>query len=61
MVSWTADIINTLENATDEAVIMSVFDNGFFRNLVLIDTVGDLLVNGGLLAGIWFRIKTLKH
>ena len=61
MVSWTADIINTLENATDEAVILSVFDNGFFRNLVLIDTVGDLLVNGGLLAGIWFRIKTLKH
>ena len=61
MVSWTADIINTLENATDEAVIMSVFDNGFFRNLVLIDTVGDLLINGGMLAGIWFRIKTLKH
>lgn len=61
MVSWTADIINTLENATDEAVILSVFDNGFFRNLVLIDTVGDLLINGGMLAGIWFRIKTLKH
>jgi hypothetical protein len=50
-----------LENATDEAVILSVFDNGFFRNLVLIDTVSDLLINGGMLAGIWFRIKTLKH
>lgn len=61
MVSWSKEIISAFENVTDEAFILSVFDNGFFRNLILIDTISDLLFNGALLAGIWFRIKTLKH
>lgn len=61
MVSWSKEIISAFENVTDEAFILSVFDNGFFRNLVLIDTISDLLFNGALLTGIWFRIKTLKH
>ena len=61
MVSWSKEIISAFENVTDEAFILSVFDNGFFRNLVLIDTISDLLFNGVLLTGIWFRIKTLKH
>lgn len=61
MVSWSKEIISAFENVTDEAFILSVFNNGFFRNLVLIDTISDLLFSGALLTGIWFRIKTLKH
>lgn len=61
MVSWAKDLLSAFENLTDEALILSFLDNGFFRNLVLIDTISDLLLNGALLAGIWFRIKTLKH
>ena len=50
---WSADIIN--------GDAMRMFDNAIFRNLVLIDTVSDAIVNIALMAGIWFRIKTLKH
>ena len=37
------------------------FNCGFFRHFALIDTISDTLVNLTLMAGIWFRIKTLKH
>lgn len=46
---------------TDPSAIFRVFDNGLFRNLVLIDTVSDAIVNIAIMTGIWFRIKTLKH
>lgn len=50
---WAADIMN--------GDAMRMFDNGLFRNLVLIDTISDSIVNIALMIGIWFRIKTLKH
>jgi hypothetical protein len=40
---------------------MRRFENGIFRNLILIDTISDAIVNIALIIGIWFRIKTLKH
>ena len=50
---WAADIMN--------GDAMRMFDNVIFRNLVLIDTISDAIVNIALMIGIWFRIKTLKH
>jgi len=41
--------------------ILQMFNNKLFKNLVLIDTVTDTVTNLALMAGIWFRIKTLKH
>ena len=41
--------------------ILHLFNNGFFKNLVLIDIISDTIFNAALLTGIWFRIKTLKH
>ena len=50
---WGADIIN--------GDAMRMFDNVILRNLVLIDTISDAIVNISLMTGIWLRIKTLKH
>ena len=41
--------------------VLRLFDNGFFKHLVLIDIISDTIVNVALLTGIWLRIKTLKH
>lgn len=60
MFNWSVEFFNAAE-VSDSALLTTVFDNAFFRNLVLIDTIGDLIWNGALLTGIWFRIKTLKH
>lgn len=38
-----------------------LFSTGLFRHAALIDTINDTLVNLALLAGIFFRVKTLKH
>lgn len=59
MESWASGILQGLEQ--DPSQIISMFDNGFFRNIVLIDTISDTLTNATLLVCIWFRIKTLKH
>lgn len=59
MESWASDIMTGLNDGT--AVIRTLFDNGLFKNLVLIDTISDTVFNLALMAGIWFRIKTLKH
>lgn len=59
MESWASDVITGLNDGT--AVIRTLFDNGLFKNLVLIDTISDTVFNLALMAGIWFRIKTLKH
>lgn len=44
-----------------ESIVYNMFNCGFFRHFALIDTISDTLVNLALMAGIWFRIKTLKH
>jgi len=59
MESWASDVMTGLNDGT--AVIRTLFDNGLFKNLVLIDTISDTVFNLALMAGIWFRIKTLKH
>ncbi len=59
MESWASNVFNGLND--DPAVLTRLFDNGFFKNLVLIDTISDTIVNLALMAGLWFRIKTLKH
>lgn len=59
MTDWAVKVI---ENANDDpTAIFQMFNNKLFKNLVLIDTVTDTVTNLALMAGIWFRIKTLKH
>ncbi|MBO5420180.1 MAG: hypothetical protein J6A22_08890 [Bacteroidales bacterium] len=38
-----------------------IFNLGIFRHVALFDTINDTLVNLALMAGIYYRIKTLKH
>ena len=59
MESWASEVMAGMNDGT--TVIRKLFDNGLFKNLVLIDTITDTVFNLALLAGIWFRIKTLKH
>ncbi len=59
MTDW---IMGIAESAKDDpTVILQMFNNTLFKNLVLIDTVSDTVTNLTLLICIWFRIKTLKH
>ena len=59
MTSYVMDAVNNAGNV--DAGIMNLLNKGIFRNLALVDTISDTLMNTALLAGIWFRIKTLKH
>ena len=59
MESWASEVMAGMNDGT--TVIRRLFDNGLFKHLVLIDTITDTVFNLALLAGIWFRIKTLKH
>ena len=45
---------------TPEA-LNQLFSMGVFRHVALIDIVSDTLINLGLAAGIYFRVKTIKH
>lgn len=57
--NWAVEIVKNANS--DPTAILQMFNNGIFKNLVLIDTVSDTVFNLALMAGIWFRIKTLKH
>lgn len=59
MNQWATEIIKGMNE--DPTQLLTMFDNGFFKHLVLIDTISDTVINLALMAGIWFRIKTLKH
>ena len=59
MTNWVMEMFNNLNE--DPVAILQMFNNKLFKNLVLIDTVTDTVTNLALMAGIWFRIKTLKH
>lgn len=61
LTTWTKDIMSNLGSQDDATLMRSLFGSGLFRHLVLIDTISDTILNVALLAGIWFRIKTLKH
>lgn len=58
MKNYFVEIANSIDADT---LINNMLNNGFFKNLVLVDTLSDTIVNLALMAGIWFRIKTLKH
>ena len=57
--TWAAEMVSNAN--ADTNTILQMFNNGIFKNLVLIDTISDTVVNLALMAGIWSRIKTLKH
>lgn len=57
--NYTMELLNNA--AIEEAIINEMVNSGIFKNLAVIDTVSDTLLNIALLIGIWFRIKTLKH
>ena len=59
MENWAYGIMDGLND--DPSLILYMFNNGFFKNLVLIDTIYDTVTNLAFMAAIWFRIKTLKH
>lgn len=59
MTNWAMNIFNNMND--DPMAVMELFRNGFFKHLVLIDIISDTVSNLALMAGIWFRIKTLKH
>lgn len=46
---------------TMELTPQKIFCSNFFRNMVLIDIISDTVLNIAMMAGVWFRIKTLKH
>lgn len=55
-------LMNITNNMNDDPMaVLQLFKNGFFKHLVLIDIVSDTVTNLALMAGIWFRIKNLKH
>lgn len=58
MLSFMGDWMNM---ANEEEAARMLFESGFFKNLIWIDIISDTIFNGGLIAAIWFRIKTLKH
>ena len=59
MEAWASEIFEGMNE--DPMFILKLFNNGLFKNLVLIDTISDTIFNLAMMAGIWFRIKTLKH
>ena len=62
MTPFLTDWVVEITNANNAGTLMdSFFNNGLFKNLVLLDTISDAAINLAMLTGIWFRIKTLKH
>jgi hypothetical protein len=57
--SWSHELLANINDDPD--VILSMFNNGLFKNLVLLDTISDTVINTAMLVCIWLRIKTLKH
>ena len=45
----------------EEEAMRRMFEGGFYDSIIWLDIVGDLIMYGGILVAIWFRIKTLKH
>ena len=59
MNEWIMNLANNMND--DPMAVLELFRKGFFKHLVLIDLISDTVCNLALMAGIWFRIKTLKH
>ena len=48
-------------NANTPEAMNHLFGMWPFRHVALLDTVSDTLINLGLVTGLYFRVKTLKH
>ena len=61
--SMFPDLINpaNINMMMTDADLNTLFDSWIFRNAALIDTINDTVTNLALMAGIFFRIRTLKH
>ena len=49
---------NSIDNPN---AALDVLSKSYLKHMVLIDIISDTVFNIALMAGIWFRIKTLKH
>jgi hypothetical protein len=49
------------ESMTDIENANALLNSGLIKNLAAIDMISDTILNLALVAGIWFRVKTLKH
>ncbi len=61
---WGSSVVESLgmmETADPRKAMELLYDNWMFRNIALVDTITDTVVNLAILVGIFFRIKTLKH
>ena len=61
MESWARDVMGVLPEDSSIEFISDMFNMKIFKHVALWDTISDTIVNVGLLAAIYFRIKTLKH
>lgn len=61
MENWASDVMGVLPEESSIEFISDMFNMKIFRHVALWDTISDTIVNVGLLAAIYFRIKTLKH
>lgn len=61
MENWASDVMGVLPEDSSIEFISDMFNMKIFRHVALWDTISDTIVNVGLLAAIYFRIKTLKH
>ncbi len=56
------EMAETLSASEPTVEVMElIFDHWIFRNLALIDFISDTVFNLAILAGVFFRIKTIKH
>lgn len=51
-------IANSIDNPN---AALELLGDRYFKHMILIDIISDTVVNVALIAGVWFRIKTLKH
>lgn len=58
---YMGGIMENINMLDQTAFIEDMFNSWIFRHAALVDTINDTVVNLALMAGIWFRIKTLKH
>lgn len=59
---WGRNLIETINLAENRPEMISeLFNSWLFRNIVLVDTLSDTIVNACMLTVIYFRIKTLNH
>lgn len=54
-------LTDMFEGMNDLEDVTLAMNGGFFKKLMVMDTISDTITNVGFLIAIWFRLKTLKH